>query len=154
MALTRNKSVIPGAQGLRFAIVASRYNHQYVDSMLCAAEEVLALAHAKTVKIVRVPGAFEIPVAAARLARSGKFDAVMALALILRGETLHAEHIGLAVSHGLTSIAIETGVPQVHEVVIADNVAQARKRCLDKRYNKGLEAAVTAIQIARTIKEL
>lgn len=155
MALTPQKHpILPNAKGLRFAIVASRYNAEYVDGMLCAAEEIFVKAHAKTVKIVRVPGSFEIPVACAHLARSEKFHAVVALGVIFEGETYHAEHIGTAISNALMGLAVETGVPHIHEVLVLKNKAQAKTRCLDPRYNRGAEAAITAIQMGHTIAEL
>jgi 6,7-dimethyl-8-ribityllumazine synthase len=144
-----------GAPGLHFAIVASKYNNEYVDAMVSAAERAFAEAKA-SVRIVRVPGAYEIPAVAARLARrkSPQFAAVVCLGVILRGETTHAQHIGEAVSHALVDIQVETEVPVIHEVLLLENRQQADVRCLSKDHNRGLEAAQTALEMARIMASL
>lgn len=153
------KKVKPGkrtAAGLRFAIIASRYNGRYVNSMLRAAREELRRARAAEVKVIRVPGAFEVPVVAARLARheDPHFDAIICLGVILRGETVHAEHIGRAVTGALMGLQVEFGRPFVHEVLLLENREQARARCLDQERNRGREAAQTALEMARTLRQL
>ncbi len=151
------KNVTPApldARNLRFAIVASTYNAEYVDSLRASAQIALEKAGAKTVDCYHVPGSYEIPVAAAACARSGKYDAVINLGLIFMGETFHAEHIGAAISGGLMQIALETGIPQIHEVLVCKTKAQARARCLNPKYNKGREAAAAAVQIARTLRDI
>lgn len=144
------------SQGGRFAIVASRYNTRYVDAMLREAKKTLVQAGAAEVKIVRVPGAYEIPVVASRLARliAPGFDAVICLGVILRGATTHAQHIGEAVTMGLTQIQVTTGVPIIHEVLLLENEAQAKERCLSKGYNRGHEAARTALEMAKVLQEI
>lgn len=155
--LTPVKKKTAGAVEGAFAIVASRYNARYVDAMLRAARETLSRAGAK-VQIVRVPGAYEIPIVAARLARQSEEDegvaAIICLGVILRGETVHAAHIGEAVSHTLMKIQVDHEVPVIHEVLLLENEAQARKRCLDKKHNRGMEAAQTALEMARVMKNL
>ena len=140
-----------------FAIVASRYNARYVDAMLRAAKAALSQVGAKA-KIIRVPGAYEIPVVAAKLARLSADDeplsGIICLGVILRGETVHAAHIGEAVSHALMRIQLEHEIPVIHEVLLLENVAQAEKRCLDTRHNRGAEAAQTALEMARVMKDL
>lgn len=133
------------------AVVASEYNAKFVEGMLEGALEVLGKA-----EVVRVPGAFEIPVVAAQLARRKRRRpvAVICLGVILRGETTHAEHIGTTVSTLLGQIAVETGVPIIHEVLLLENEAQARKRCLSKRTNRGAEAAHTALVMGRVMQSL
>ena len=115
------------AAGL-IAIVASAYNAKYVDAMLDASLNVLGENGAGEVELIRVPGAFEIPVAVAKLSRRKRKRpvAVICLGLIIRGETLHAEHIGTTVSRLLGEIAVETNVPVIHEVLLLENKAQAR----------------------------
>lgn len=140
--------------GGTFAIVASRYNARYVDAMLSAAARVLKRAGAK-VQIVRVPGAYEIPVVAAKLSASvNKPSAILCLGVILRGATTHAQHIGEAVSQALMQIQITHGVPVIHEVLLLENKQQAEERCLDPKHNRGVEAAQTALEMARVLAQL
>lgn len=151
--LKRVKSKTMSARDARFAIVASKYNARYVDAMLRAAQGELKRAGA-TVKVVRVPGAYEIPVVAARLARSGEFSAIICLGVILRGATTHAQHIGESVSDALAQIQIKREVPVIHEVLLLENEQQARERCLSKTHNRGVEAAQTALEMASVMDAL
>ena len=142
-------------RGGSFAIVASRYNDRYVDAMLAAAEGVLAKAGVKKVRVVRVPGAFEIPAVAARLARSRPpCSAIICLGVILRGQTTHAQQIADAVSMALAQLQIQHALPVIHEVLFLENEAQAAARCLDPKHNRGAEAAQTALEMARVMEEL
>jgi len=136
-----------------FAIVASQYNPRYVDAMLRAAKSEILRAGGR-VQVVRVPGAYEIPVVAARLARSQQFSAILCLGVILRGATTHAQHIGEAVSNALMQIQIQQEVPVIHEVLLLENQQQAVERCLDKKHNRGTEAAQTALAMARVMSGL
>jgi 6,7-dimethyl-8-ribityllumazine synthase len=136
-----------------FAIAASQYNARYVDAMLNAARAELKRAGAG-IRIVRVPGAYEIPIVVARLARTGKFAGIICLGVILRGETVHAAHIGDSVSLALMQIQLETGVPVIHEVLLLENKEQARIRCVDPKHNRGREAAQTAMAMARVMSGL
>ncbi len=143
------------ATGGNFAIVASRYNSEYVDAMLHAAREELLNAKAH-VRIVRVPGAFEIPVAASRLAqsKSRRYDAIICFGVIFQGETSHAEHIGKGVTHALAQIQVQYKIPVVHAVFVFEKIKHAKVRCLGKKHNRGIEAAHTALEMARVMKNL
>ncbi len=141
-------------RGGRFAIVASRYNAKYVEAMLRAAKGELRRAGAGEIRVLRVPGAYEVPVVTAVLARQGSWSAIICLGVILRGATTHAQHIGEAVSSELARIAVESGVPVVHEVLLLENEQQAKERCLGGKFNRGMEAAQTALEMARVMHSL
>jgi 6,7-dimethyl-8-ribityllumazine synthase len=156
MGRASNKTRTQSAAGLRFGIVAASYNPDLADALLANCLQALARAGAELSgsRAVRVPGSFEISAAAARLAQTGKYDCVIGLGIILQGETRHAHHIAEAVAHGLTDIAIHTGVPTVFGIVTANNLKQARVRCLGKQHNRGREAAATAIAMAQLWQRL
>lgn len=146
-----------GAQspGGCFAIVASRYNAKYVDTMLRAAKAELKHAGAKSIKVVRVPGAFEIPAVAARLsALDPQPSAILCLGVIFQGQTSHAQHIGWGVTHALAQIQIQHQLPVIHAVFVFEKEEHAKVRCLGRKHNRGREAAQTALAMARVMKDL
>ena len=155
--LQKNQAKKISAHGCRFAIVASTYNARYVDAMLRAAKAEILRAGG-TVEIIRVPGAYEIPVVAAKRARlstnHSQLSAIICLGVILRGATTHAQHIGEAVSNALVQIQIQHEVPVIHEVLLLENEQQAQERCLSKTHNRGTEAAQTALEMARVMAEV
>jgi len=143
---------MPAKQNGRIAIVASAYNAEYVDGMIEGALEVLL----GEVELIRVPGAFEIPVVAATLARRKRLRpaAVICLGVILRGQTTHAEYVGQSVTQQLATLAVETGIPMVHEVLLLESKAQAKARCLKAGTNRGAEAAHTALAMTELLDEI
>jgi len=142
--------------GGRFVIVASCYNRRYVDSLLRTARRELQRGGANHIDVIRVPGAFEIPVVAARLAREHwpPLSAIICLGVIFQGETSHARHIGDAVSHALAQLQLDCRLPVIHGVYVFDNEDQARVRCLGKTHNRGREVARTALEMARVVGRL
>ncbi|HKY32602.1 MAG TPA: 6,7-dimethyl-8-ribityllumazine synthase [Candidatus Polarisedimenticolia bacterium] len=144
------------AGGLRFAVVASRFNELYCDRLLSGAQDCLAEhgAAASDVTVVRVPGSWEVPVVARRLASSSAFDAVIALGVLIRGETAHFDLIAAEVARGLACAAEQTGVPVAFGIVAALNKEQAEARAGGILGNRGWDAAMAAIETALTMKTL
>ncbi len=144
------------AAGLRFGIVVSRFNSFITERLLAAALDVLerAGANAKQIDIVRVPGSFEIPIAAKKMGSSGKYDAVITIGCILRGETSHFEYISSEVARGVQLAQIDTGVPMVFCVLTCDTLEQAIDRAGLKGGNKGFEAGLTALEMANLMRKL
>jgi 6,7-dimethyl-8-ribityllumazine synthase len=151
--LRKNRQEKIQSQGGAFAIVASRYNAEYVDAMLHAARGELLRAGGR-VRIVRVPGAFEIPAAAAKLAHKPRYSAIICLGVIFQGETSHAQHIGWGVTHALAQIQMLQKIPVIHGVFVFEKEKQAKVRCLSTKHNRGMEAAQTALEMARVMKGL
>jgi 6,7-dimethyl-8-ribityllumazine synthase len=144
------------ATGLRFAVVVSKYNDFVTDRLQSGALAALAAAGVASddVTVVRVPGAFEIPLAAQHAAESARFDAIVCLGCLIRGETPHFEYISSAVSLGLTTAAAATGVPMAFGVLTTNSVEEALARAGDGTGNKGHEAAVAAIEMAEVVAQL
>jgi 6,7-dimethyl-8-ribityllumazine synthase len=138
-----------------FAIVASRFNTQYVDGLVDhATKELRALAPDAAISLHRVPGAFEIPVVVHELATQDTADAVIACGVILQGETNHAQNLSRSVTDALQRIAVEHSVPVINVVLGFDNEDQARERCIEDRINRGTEAARAAVEIASVMSDL
>ena len=135
----------------RFAIVASEYNSVIVDRLIAGARR--ALKDQKQVNVIRVPGSFEIPLAVKHAALSKKYDAVVALGCVLRGETPHFEYISRAVSDGLQRVALESGIPVGFGVLTVDTVEQAMERSGESG-NKGSEAAMAALEMINVLREI
>ena len=144
------------APGYRFAIVVSRFNGEITDGLLMGARARLTEASVRDedLTIVRVPGAFEIPLAAQHAAESSRYDAIVCLGCLIRGETAHFEYISSAVSQGLTVAAAATGVPMSFGVLTTNSVEEALARAGDGSGNKGHEAAVAAIEMAEIVAQL
>ena len=140
----------------RFAVVVSRFNEEITEGLLRGALEFFAEQSipTETVKIVRVPGAFEIPLAAKRLAESGDYDAIVCLGCLIKGETMHFEYIADAASHGIAQAAISTGVPIAFGVLTTMTEEQAVERSGAGAGNKGREAAAAALEMAALFRQL
>ena len=138
-----------------FAIVASKFNADYVQGLIDHAVAELRVLNPKaTTKLLRVPGAFEIPVVVRELASQNSADAIIAVGVILKGETDHAKNLSHSVTAALQEIAVTHGVPVINVVLSFDNEAQARARCLEDKINRGTEAARAAIEIANVMSKL
>ena len=141
------------ARGLRVAIVASRFNESVTARLIEGAVDAL-LRHGveeKGIRIVRVPGSFEIPLDARTLAASGKFSAILCLGALVRGETPHFEHLAAEVAKGTAQVGLETGVPVVFGVLTCDTMEQAVERSGGKAGNKGWDAALAGIEMANLL---
>jgi 6,7-dimethyl-8-ribityllumazine synthase len=137
------------ARGLRFAIVVARFNSHITGKLLEGAQEALHKADAQTVDVFYVPGAFELPLAAKHLAEN--YDAIVALGAVIRGETPHFDYVAGEAARGLQQIALETGVPVSFGVLTTDTLEQAEARAGGSHGNKGHDAAMTAIEMARFV---
>jgi 6,7-dimethyl-8-ribityllumazine synthase len=143
-------------QGLRFGIVVSRFNEFITGKLLSGAQDALNRhgVSEDAVEIAWVPGAFEIPLVADRMAASGRYDAVIALGAVIRGATAHFDYVAGEVAKGVSSAALKNGVPVIFGVITVDTIEQAIERAGTKSGNKGWEAAVTAIEMANLLREL
>lgn len=138
-----------------FAIVASKFNARFVQGLVDhATAELRSLAPAASVTNYDVPGAFEIPIVVREIAKTKNIDAVLALGVILKGSTTHAEHLSHSVTNALQQIALEYGVPVINAVLGLDNEQQAQERCLEERINRGTEAARAAVEVTNVLASL
>ncbi len=144
------------AKGMRFGIVASRFNDFICGKLIDGAVDGLTRAGAdsKDIEIIKVPGAFEIPLAAKKAAQSAKYDAVICLGAVIRGATPHFEYISSEVSKGIANVALDTGVPVIFGVITTDNIEQAIERAGSKSGNKGWDAALSAVEMVDLFKKL
>lgn len=138
-----------------FAIVASQYNSEYVNGLVDhARRELEAISASFTVSTYEVPGAFEIPLIVQEVASRGNLDAIIALGVIIEGQTQHAALIATTVTQSLQQISLAQRVPVIHEVLLVKNEEQARARCLDEEINRGTEAARAAARMVQTMSSL
>lgn len=144
------------AEGFRFAIVASRWNDFLTSRLIEGALDAFERlgAQEKSIEIYKVPGAFEIPLLARRLASSGKFDAVVCLGAVIRGQTPHFEYVAGAAATGIAQAGLETGRPVIFGIITADTVEQAIDRSGVKAGNKGFEAAMSAVELVNLYQEV
>ena len=144
------------AAGCRFAIVVSRFNPEITDGLLTGAREALTEADVSDddVAVVRVPGAFELPLTAQRLAESGRFDAVVCLGCLIKGDTMHFEYIAEAATRGIADVNLATGVPVTFGVLTTLTAEQAEVRSRPGPANKGREAAQAAVEMATLLRAI
>jgi 6,7-dimethyl-8-ribityllumazine synthase len=144
------------AKGLKFGIVLSRFNNFISDRLLEGALDALRRSGAEEAdcSVVRVPGAFEIPLATKKMAKSGQFDAIICLGCVIRGATPHFEYIATEVTKGIAGITLESEVPVSFGVLVTDTIEQAIERAGTKVGNKGFDAALSAIEMANLMKEI
>lgn len=146
--------LVPG--DIKIGIVASRFNEFIVSKLIGGADDALRRHNVKdeNVDLAWVPGAFEIPLVASKMAQSGKYDAVLCLGAVIRGSTDHYEYVANEVTKGIAAVSLKTGVPVMFGVLTCDNLEQAIERAGSKVGNKGFEAAVSAIETINVIKSL
>lgn len=145
------------ADGLHFGIVISRFNEFITNKLLSGALDVLNRHGADTdgnVDVAWVPGTFEIPVVASKMAASGKYDAVICLGAVIRGATPHFDYIAAEVTKGVAQVGLSTGVPTIFGVLTTDNIEQAIERAGTKAGNKGADAALAAIEMANLLRSI
>ncbi len=144
------------AKGLRFAIIVSRFNEFITNKLLDGAIDALVRhgAPEQNIEIVKVPGSFEIPLAAKKVAEKKSYDAVVCLGTIIRGATPHFDYVASEAAKGIASASMETGVPIAFGIITADNIEQAVERAGTKSGNKGWDAALVAIEMAQLLKKL
>ena len=142
--------------GIRIGIVAARFNEFIVSRLVGGAEDALVRHGVDTgnVDLAWVPGAFEIPVAAQKMARSGKYDAVLCLGAVIKGSTSHYDYVCAEVSKGIAAVGLDTGIPVLFGVLTTDNIEQAIERAGTKAGNKGYDAACSAIEMVNLMKSI
>lgn len=144
------------AAGVRFGIVCARFNEFFVSKLLGGALDAIVRHNGKmeNVEVAWVPGSFEIPFVVKRMAESGRYDAVIALGVVIQGSTAHANYINAEVSKGLAQIGLSSGVPVTYGVVTVENIEQAIERSGTKAGNRGSDAAICAIEMANLSRVL
>lgn len=143
-------------EGLSFGVVVSRFNDFVTERLLSGAIDQLVRhgVHEHDITIAKVPGAFEVPLIAKKMAQTGGYNAIICLSAVIRGATPHFEYISAELSKGIALVALETGVPTVYGVITADTIEQAIERAGTKLGNKGADAALTALEMANLMKRL
>jgi len=144
------------AQGAKFALVVSRFNSFIVDSLQAGAIDCLVRhgAERKDIDVIKVPGAFEMPLAAQRIAQKGKHDAIIAIGAVIRGGTPHFEYVSSEATKGLAQVSLNQDIPVTFGLLTVDSIEQAIERAGTKAGNKGVEAAISAIEMVNLIKSI
>ncbi|MDO8581700.1 MAG: 6,7-dimethyl-8-ribityllumazine synthase [bacterium] len=143
-------------RGVRVAVVRARFNEKITDGLLhgCLKGLQECAVQKKNINVVEVPGSFEIPFAANVLAKSEKYDVIIALGAVIKGETKHDEYIANAVAYGITKVSVATGVPVIFGVITPNNLEQAIARAGNNKQNKGYESAMSAIEMVQMMNAL
>ncbi|MGY0613202.1 6,7-dimethyl-8-ribityllumazine synthase [Luteimonas sp. A501] len=154
--MTHHEGDLHAPEGARFAIIASRWNPRIVDALVTAARATFEGngVAADAVDVIRVPGAWEIPMVAARLARNGRHAAVVALGCVVRGDTRHFEHVADTCAEGLARVQLDHGVPVANGVLAVDDMVDAENRAGGSHGNKGEECALVALEMASLLEVL
>lgn len=144
------------AKGLKFAIIVSRFNDFITSRLLEGAVDALIRHGAKDddIDVVKVPGSFEIPLAAKKITAKGNYNAIICLGTVIRGATPHFDYVAAEVSKGIAAASMETGIPIAFGVITTDTIEQAVERAGTKAGNKGWDAALTAIEMAQIMKQI
>ncbi len=145
---------IPDGSGLSVAVVAARFNGDITERLTEGAMEALKKANVASIKLIKVPGCFELPMVVRKLAESGHYDAIVSLGAVIRGETPHFDYVAAETATGLARASYESGVPVAFGVLTTNDISQALDRAGGKRGNKGADAAYTAVEMARIVKTL
>ena len=142
------------AEGKKFALVVSRFNDFITDRLLGGAVDALGRSGARDedIEVVKVPGAFEIPLIAKKMAATGKYSAIICLGAVIRGATPHFEYVSAEVSKGIAAVSIETQIPVIFGIITTDTIEQAIERAGTKSGNKGWSAAMTAVEMANLVE--
>ncbi len=152
----KNIEGLLSAKGLKFGIVVGRFNNLITEKLLEGAIDCIKRHEGseENITVVRVPGSFEIPLAAKKLAKSGNYDAIICLGAVIRGATPHFDYVANEVTKGIALVGLETEVPIAYGILTTDTIEQAIERAGTKMGNKGFDAALTAIEMANLLKQL
>ena len=144
------------AKDIKFAIIVSRFNNLITEKLLEGAIDCIVRHNGdeKNITVVRVPGSFEIPLTAKKIAKSGKFDAVICLGAVIRGDTPHFDYVANEVTKGIAQVSLETEVPISYGILTTDTIEQAIERAGTKMGNKGFDAALTAIEMVNVLNQI
>ena len=144
------------AKGYKFAIIVSRFNNLITEKLLEGAIDCIVRhdGDEKNITVIKVPGSFEIPLIAKKVAKSGKFDAVICLGAVIRGDTPHFDYVANEVTKGIAQVSLETEVPISYGILTTDTIEQAIERAGTKMGNKGFDAALTAIEMVNVLNQL
>lgn len=151
---TQARKIDKKKRNIHLAVIASRFNEEICEGLIKGVKEVLEASPGATYDLYRVPGAFELPLAAQKCARSGKYQALICLGAVIRGETPHFAYVARAATHGISRVALDEGIPVSFGVLTVDNIDQAKARSRPDEFNKGREAALTALEMTDLLQKI